>query len=245
MTGLAKFLAAILAVSFALAGVAKAGAEGTVINWGTPTAISGDTDVLNAGTTVAAFNMDGLAVTVNGVSFASWTYPFMATTTTMGNFTFTESPGHLLAQSTTSNSTPFASLSANYQTLLGSAISTDDNNTLTLTITGLTVGQQYQLQWWLNASQYAGVGSGFRTTARAPNPVTLDDNTTNQVGGLGQTVVGTFQAGDTTEVITFTGADSTQAPTANAFQLRAVPEPSSFALVSLGLAAAFFLRRGR
>jgi hypothetical protein len=245
MKGVAKFLPATFGLFFALVGMAKAGAEGSVINWGTPIAISGDADVLNDGTTIAAFNMNGPDVTVNGVTFASWSYPFMSTTTTMGNYTFTESPGHLLAQSTTSNSSPFASLSANYQTLLGSAISTDDNNTLTLTITGLTLGQQYQFQWWLNASQYAGTGPGFRTTASAPISVTLDDNTTNQFGGLGQTVVGTFEAGATMEIITFTGADSTQAPTVNAFQLRAVPEPSSVVLVSLVLAGAVLRRRRR
>lgn len=213
---------------------AHAGAEGSVINWGTPATISNDSDVRTDGALVAAFNMNGPAVTVNGVPFASWTFPFMATTTSMGNFTITESPGHLLAQSTSSNSAPFTGLSSNYQTLLGTAVSTDDNNTLTLTITGLTLGQTYEFQWWLNASQYAGGSPGFRTTASAPLNVTLDDNTTNQFGGVGQTVAGTFFAGDVTEVITFNGADSTQAPTINAFQLRAVPEPSTLALLACG-----------
>jgi hypothetical protein len=190
--------------------------------------------------------MNGPAVTINGVTFASFTYPFMATTATNGDFTFTESPGHLLAESTLgSGNSPFGGLSANYQSLLSTAISTDDNNTLTLTITGLTLGLDYEFQWWLNASNYGGTGSGFRTTASAPNPVSLDDNTTNAIGGTGQYVVGTFHAGATTEIITFNGTDITQAPTVDAFQLRVVPEPSTIALSILGglIGGVRFLRR--
>src|SRR5438874_12160706 len=78
---------------------AWAWAEGSVITWGAPTNISGDSDVRTDGTLVAAFNMNGPAVTVNGVTFASFTYPFMATTATNGSFAFAESPGHLLAAS--------------------------------------------------------------------------------------------------------------------------------------------------
>ena len=246
MKGLTKKLLAAGIALFCAANApsALAGAEGSVINWGTPAAISGETDVRTNGSLVAAFNMNGNAVSVNGVPFASWTFPFMATTTTMGNFTITESPGHLLAYSNLgSASSPFAGLTSNYQTLLSSAVSSDDNNAITLTINGLTLGQQYEFQWWLNASQYNGTGSGFRTTAAAPLSVSLDDNTSNAIGGVGQTVVGTFTAGDVFETITFTGTDGTQAPTINAFQLRAVPEPSSLGLLALGALFASAARR--
>jgi hypothetical protein len=218
--------------------LAWAWAEGSVITWGSPTNISGDSDVSTAGTLVAAFNMNGPAVTVNGVTFASFTYPFMATSATNGAFTFTESPGHLLAESSLgSANAPFNGLSANYQSLLSTAVSTDDNNTLTLTITGLTLGQNYIFQFWTNASNYNGTGSGFRTTASAPNPVSLDDNTSNAIGGTGQFVIGTFNAGDTTEIITFTGTDTTQAPTINALELRVVPEPTTMSILLFGGAA--------
>jgi hypothetical protein len=105
-----------------------------------------------------------------------------------------------------------------------------------LTMSGLTVGHQYVFEFWVNGSNSAGTDN-FRTTATAPNSVSLDDNTTNAIGGTGQFVIGTFTCGDPTEVISFTGTDSTQAPTVNAFQLRdltVVPEPSTLALLGLG-----------
>src|SRR3979411_1340934 len=86
---------------------AWAWAEGSVITWGTPTNISGDSDVRTDGTLVAAFNMNGPAVTCDGHA-------------TRG-----------LANAR------LHCLSAIYQSLLSTAISTDDNNTLTLTTSGL------------------------------------------------------------------------------------------------------------
>jgi hypothetical protein len=228
---------------------AWAGAEGSVITWGSPTNISGDTNVSTTGSLVAAFNMNGSAVTVNGVNFSAFPVTGGTTTATSGNFSFHETPGTLVAPANLgSASPPFSNLSANYQTLLSSAISTSDNNTLTLTMSGLTLGQQYQFQWWLNASSNFTLGYG--TTASSPNPVTLDSNTTDTNGGLGQFVIGTFFCGATTQIITFTGIDSTNAPTVNAFQLRnlsIVPEPSTFALLASGalLGIARIIRRKR
>lgn len=234
----AAFLAASSSTAFAWA-------EGSVITWGSPTNISGDTNVSTSGTLVAAFNMNGPAATVNGVTFASWTFTSNTTSTTLGNFTFSES-SHILAYSGLgAGSPPFSNLSSGYQSLLSTAISSDDNNTLTLTMSGLTVGHQYVFEFWVNGSNTAGTDN-FRTTATAPNSVSLDDNTTNAIGGTGQFVIGTFTCGDPTEVISFTGTDTTQAPTVNAFQLRditAVPEPSTLALLGVGAGIAVFRRK--
>ena len=224
------FFAAFASPGFAVVSV------NAPITWGAPTTISGDSDVSTDGTLVAAFNMNGPAVTVNGVTFASFTYPFMATTATNGNFTFTESPGHMLAESNLGAANPpFNGLSANYQSLLSTAVSTDDNNTLTLNINGLTIGQQYEFEFFVNGSNTAGTDN-FRTIASATNSVTLDDNTTNAVGGVGQFVIGTFTASSSSEFITFNGTDTTQAPTINAFELRAVPEPATMSIFIFGSA---------
>ena len=222
-----------------------AGAEGSVLTWQTPTTISGDTDVNTLGSLVAAFNMAGSAVTVNGVNFDQFSVPAQGTTVANGNFTFNESPGFFVPQTNLGSvSAPFANLSADYKTLLSSAISTSDNNALTLTISGLTLGRTYEFQWWLNASTFPN--PGFRTTASAPNAVTLDDNTTDANGGVGQTVIGTFFAGSQSETITFAGIDINNAPTINAFQLRVIPEPATSALFLLGgVAVSAGVRRRR
>ena len=89
-------------------------------------------------------------------------------------------------------------------------------------------------KWWDNNSNLAAVGRNG-TTATAGNTVTLEDNTTNAMGGVGQTVIGTFTAAGSTETIAFSGIDSNNSPTVNAFQLRAIPGPGSLALISLGL----------
>ncbi len=226
---------------------AWAGAEGSTIVWGTPATISGDTDVYSAGSLVSAFNMFGPDVTVNGVTFSAFNVTGGSQTATNGNFTFTEAPGILTpGNSFGSGQPPFSSLSANYRTLLSTAISTSDNNTLTLAINGLTIGQTYVFQFWVNGSSF-NPNIGYRTTASAPNPVTLDDNTTDANGGVGQFVLGTFFCGSTSEFITFNGTDNTQAPTVNAFQLRVVPEPSSLALIMTagGIGLATLLRKRR
>lgn len=217
--------------------------EGSQIIWESPITISDDSDVSTAGSLVAAFNMFGPDVVVNGVIFSAFNVTGGTTSANNGNYTFNETPGILTLRSNLgSNLAPFADLSANYRTLLSTAISTSDNNTLTLTISGLTLGLTYQFQWWVNGSNFSP-NLGFDTTATAFNSVTLDANTTNANGGVGQTVIGTFVAGDTFELITFNGTDGTQAPTVNAFQLRIIPEPTSLALfVAGGIGLAALLR---
>jgi hypothetical protein len=239
-----KFLLLNVVVVFT-ALTASAAPPNAPVTWGSPTTISGDTDVSLDGSLVAAFNMVGGNVTVNGVTFAAFPVTGGSTSATNGNFSFSESPGILVTWTTLgSASAPFSNLSANYQTLLSTAISTDANNTLTLVMSGLVTGQQYEFEWWLNAASNSS--AGFLTTATATNSVSLDDNTTNANGGVGQYVIGTFTANAGSETITFNGTSTGQAPTINAFQLRAVPEPSTMSILLLGgvvISGARFLRR--
>jgi hypothetical protein len=97
---------------------------------------------------------------------------------------------------------------------------------------GLTVGMQYQFQWWANNSSDS---FSYPTTATAGNSIQLDSNAGHAQGGLGQFAIGTFTADSATEVINFT---ISEVGFLNAFQLRefqgaAVPETGA----TLGLLA--------
>lgn len=247
LTRIRLLFSLIALIIVAIAPAVRAGAEGSVITWGTPTTISGDSDVSTAGSLVAAFNMFGPDVTVNGVTFSAFNVTAGTQTASNGNFTFTEVPGTFTPNNTFGSAqSPFASLGANYKTLLSTAISTSDNNTLTLQIDNLIVGQTYQFEFWVNASTF-NMNIGFDTTAASPNAVTLDSNTTNANGGVGQFVIGTFFCGSSSQFISFTGTNSTQAPTVNAFELRVVPEPSTMSILVAGgaMIAGFAARRRR
>ena len=230
-------------------------AQAALFSGGAATNISGDTDVLNTGALVGAFNVgDGGvgATTVNGVAFS----PFAVNSgggavsnVTVGNFNLSTADVFLSDNTLYgSGSNPFASLSSSYQTLLRSATEVSnlviDPATFNLTLSGLTMGTQYKFQWFASAS---GPGTALHASS-AGSSITLSDNTTNLEGGLGQYAIGTFTADAASQVINFSSAGGAN-PTAliNGFQLRdfgPVPEPTGVAtaMLCMGVAA---LRRKR
>lgn len=229
-------------------------AQAALFSWNSATNISGDTDVLNTGALVGAFNVgDGGvgATTVNGVTFN----PFTVNSTggpvsnvTVGNFNLATSD-LFLSDNTLygSGSNPFASLSANYQALLRSATIVSnlviDPATFNLTLSGLTLGNQYKFQWFASSS---GPGALLHAST-AGNTVTLSDNVTNAEGGLGQYATGIFTADSASQVINFSSAGGAN-PTAliNGFQLRdfgPVPEPTGVATAMLCMGVAAMRRK--
>ena len=104
-------------------------------------------------------------------------------------------------------------------------------------LNNLTNGTQYELEVWTNLSSSAG---STPNTFTATNSVSLDANTSNANGGVGQFAIGTFTASGTSQSFTVSNEDNF--PHFNALQLRdltaapAVPEPSTFILAALGLA---------
>jgi len=191
------------------------------IAWGPATNISGDTDVSTLGTRVAAFNLSDSAgaqpAVVNGVQFDPFGITGNPTNVTVDNFGLSESPGFLQGSSNFGSPTPpYVTLSPSYQTLLESAAYASNPPTLTLTMSALSIGQQYQFEWWTNDSSHLN----YTTTATAVNSVSLSDNTTNAQGGIGQFAIGTFTASATNHTIAFSG--TLGEPTINAFELRAV-----------------------
>lgn len=212
-----------------------------IITWGAPTNISGNTDVSTTGTLVGAANNGNGSIsstTVNGVTFAAW--PTVITTTS-GIFSLGDLASGFLSFSVT---LPASSLSASYQTLVRSG-TVPLPAAATLTMSGLTAGNTYQFQWWSSVdNDFIGNLSTVFATATAGNSVTLDANTTNANGGLGQFVIGTFVADGATQVVTFA-----QGSVFNGMQLRqtgtvSAPDGGSAAgLLGLALAALGLARR--
>jgi hypothetical protein len=131
-------------------------------------------------------------------------------------------------------------LSSSYRSLLSSGGSATPSDTLQLSISDLTVGDTYEFQWWdNNSSLTTSDNDGFKlnTVGTAGNGVTLEGNDGANAGSVGQFAIGTFTANATTQIINFDGvvADPSD-PMLNAFQLRDTPEPSSFALLGMGVA---------
>lgn len=218
--------------------------EAATIVW-TVSDITGQaSDISITGTLVSAQGGSSLTgnVTVGGVTFADAGIPF-------------SSGGSFFNESRTVSLPPAPD--ASYQALLEE--STRNNaGTSTITYTGLTAGQQYQIQLWTadNRGDTAlvlsnGVGAA---ALGAPGAVTLlQRNTANS--NAGQYAIGIFTA-DASGEQSFDLRRHTNISTAtpgttgnaivNAVQLRAVPipEPSS-ALLSGMIGMLALLRRGR
>ena len=251
------FIVGVAALLGSLAVSVQAGFPPIV--WGSPQTVSGDSDIDTTGSFVYAFTFGGTSAppstTVNGVTFSPFTIPSgIITSATVGNVIISESPGYLFgSNSLGSVSAPFSGLSSSYQSLLGTGAYADILDNITVTLNGLTSGQQYRLQWWTSDAALqppAGAGGSFtNTTATAVNSVTLDANTTNAVGGLGQFAIGTFTASGTSQSFTLAETSGGINPLINALQVRAVPEPSTYAMALAGLACSgytmFRRRRAR
>jgi hypothetical protein len=207
------------------------------IIWLGATGITGDSDVSTTGTLVGAFNIGGPGVattTVNGVTFTG--LALTGTSVTSGDFNLSIPTAFENSNAFGTGSAPFSGLSAPYQALLSSGAG-DETTSFTLTMSALGIGQAYQFQWWCNVSSLA---ANFTTTATAGTAVTLGSNPSATAGGLGQFATGIFVADAPTEVITFS---STSSSVLDGFQLRVVPEPSTWAMLAIGGASILAFRR--
>jgi len=146
---------------------------------------------------------------------------------------------------------PFNTLSTAYQNLLtGGAF--NDNNPFDIIFSGLTVNQTYEFQVFAHDARASTAGFD-RTSIIGLNgdTVTLDFSDNTGSGGVGQFAIFEFVATSDTQIVNValgpvspdvsTGFEVAQI---NAFQLRAIPEPSSTLLMGLG-ALTFALRRKR
>lgn len=195
----------------------------STIVWDAPKTIAGDSDVSLTGTLDRAYNFTGDTSdpTVNGVTFNA----FKGITSTLGDTT--NAPNFNDSAFGSVNS-PFASLSSGYQALLKSAAYYDS---LTVTLNGLTQGNTYQVQLWLNDARVYGVGRTQTVNGSLP----YSQNIGTVDGGVGQYVTGAFMADSTSEVFAFWPGSAGYGGQVNALQLRSIPEPSSVVLLVAGL----------
>jgi fibronectin-binding autotransporter adhesin len=193
----------------------------------TNTAVS-DADIFTLGTAVFAYNFFG-ASTVNGVSFASTN-----STTGTGNLGISLTGATYFAgycevsANVLISSGPLTNLSSGYLSLIRAGVYADGTNTMNVSLNGLTAGRAYAVQLWGNESRNF-TGSYDRSdivTSAGGNSVILDFNWANQVGGVGQYVLGTFVAASTSQAFTLQGTtvSSGASTQINAIQLRDVTD---------------------
>lgn len=107
---------------------------------------------------------------------------------------------------------------------------------MTFTVSGLTLGHNYEAQFFVNDSRLQGISRAETITGGS----TLNFNSTNADGGVGQYAVGLFSSGTSSQAtFTVTGTPGTGTTQANAIQIRdlgpvPVPEPSAWAVLGLG-----------
>jgi len=190
------------------------------ITWVAPVNITGDTDVSTLGTRLYAETW-GAGTTVNGVSFTS-----DSSKTGDGNVTiaFPASGGVSSTVVGGGSSAPYSQLSTAYKKLVqglvnGGTGATGATTAGIITLGGLTVGNCYQVQIWINDSR-SGAASGANSyPTRTAYLSSVGGNSaglahyvggtsSSAAGGLGQYVLGTFTADATSQVISLTDSNS-------------------------------------
>jgi hypothetical protein len=225
-------------LSWALAAclvVYSANACATPISWGGAQSISGDTDVNTTGSLVYAYQFSTSRTqptTVNSVQFQPFNVPLQSTTATVGDVTLTAVNDNgfdavfYSTDSDTSASTPFADLSANYQSLLGSSVisvafDTDPGQPMSILLGGLTPGKDYLVQLWSSSTSW---WIPTETEALGNANVTLNSNTSGVSGGVGQYSIGAFTAATSSQTFTLQGLNmyspAYNFPLINALQVR-------------------------
>lgn len=223
-----KKIVVLTAVATAVFGFALQSQAQNIV-WDAAQNMVGNTDVLTNGTYFDAVTFHGTAVTVNGVVFSP-----LGSGLSDGTISITTPNGGAGAYGTAF--TTESPSSTNYSHLtdtIGFGYYVDG----TVTISGLTTGDEYQVQAW----SYYAPGSAD-TTYTGNNTVVLSATT-------GQFAVGTFMASGPTETFNYNyGANGGLYDVINAVSVQElVPEPATYGMLLGGigmLLAGQRIRRG-
>jgi hypothetical protein len=249
--------------------------DGTLVRAANLTPLTGNS---TAAASSFPFNLN-LNITLNGVTFVA------APRTNADLTTMTLDNGDVLVASDTSRVgptsgadqfqgfggpgatvptlAPFNSLSTNYQMMLSTAWWNDGDylNPITTarytwTLNNLTIGQQYELQVWVNDSRLSNLGQNnpdlHTTVSDGVTTVNLQHNVNNALGGAGQYAIGTFTAGAASQVLTVTGGNAPGVDTdavsctalLNAYQLRTIAPASAPVITNVLQAGAEIILQG-
>jgi alpha-L-fucosidase len=203
-------------------------ARAAVITWAAPVNIAADADVATNGIFNYAETWGKNGATVNGVPFAydtSKTGDANIAIAFPGSPTGTDNHGEGVGAA----GTPYASLSAACQVLVEGTVWANVGTQGTVTLNNLTVSNLYEVQIWENDSRggYATRVATLSDSSVGGDSVSLahcvGGTTSSANGGLGQSVIGTFTADGTSQIIYIT--DSATAPQTagdqvNSIQLR-------------------------
>lgn len=214
-------------------------AQAAGVTWQTPQTISGVSDVSTVGSLVAAWswgNPSASSVTVNGVTFANLTWTGSGSQSG-SNLTVLSSGDPWITSEGVygSSSSPFDLLDANYKNILSGAAESLYGGT-EMTLSGLTIGVDYEIQFWVNDSSTTEPNAQYFDGSGTSEIFSY--NTSSAIGGVGQFIKGTFTANGTTQNLNLYGNLKSQL---NAGQIRAIPEPATAALLAGGLGLVAFL----
>ena len=225
----------LLGASIVVALVVSAHAQSD-INWQTPLTISGASDVSTLGSlfgTWAPFSGDAASgLTVNSVTFQA--FPDLPGAT--DNFDNGAGNGTFASPGTSDN---------NYNDLLTAAAFGNNSGAYTLSWNGMTVGNTYLVQLWVNDGRNSTVNARTETVTGGGN-TSLSLAYGSGSSGPGQYVIRTFIANNSSETLTLTPGPTIPSAQFNLLQVRditPVPEPSAVALCLTGLGMLFAISR--
>ena len=210
-----------------IAGFAAMAQAQSDITWQSPITISGASDVNTSGTlfgTWAPFNGAALSgLTVNGVTFQA----------------FPDLPGASDTFDNGGGNGTYASPSGvdnNYASLLNAGAFGNNPTPYSLSWNGMTVGNTYLVQFWVNDGRNDTVNQRTETLTGGAN-VSAALAYGSGSSGPGQFIIGTFVAGSASETLTLSPGAAFPSAQFNLLQVRditPVPEPSTIALCLAG-----------